>query len=92
MLLTGERGTEKTALAEYLHRCSPRAGGAFISVALSTIPDTLAHGEPFGHLLGAFTDVRARRAGRLVSAQGGMLFLDEIGKASSALAWILLRL
>ena len=82
VLLVGETGTGKTIFAQHLHRSSPRAGRVFHRVALSAVADTLAPSELFGHLPGAFTDARSKRAGHFVSAHGGTLFLDEIGKAS----------
>jgi DNA-binding NtrC family response regulator len=65
-----------------LHEQSPRAAGPFHNVVLSTLDDSLASSELFGHVAGAFTDARHSRAGHFVSAAGGTLFLDEIGKAS----------
>jgi len=82
VLLVGETGTGKSIFAQHLHGSSPRAGRVFHRVALSAIADTLAPSELFGHLQGAFTDARSKRAGHFVSAHGGTLFLDEIGKAS----------
>jgi DNA-binding NtrC family response regulator len=82
LLLEGESGTGKTLLARYLHGCSPRATRPYHAVVLSTIEDTLAASELFGHVSGAYTDARHARAGHFVSANGGTLFLDEIGKAS----------
>lgn len=82
VLLAGESGTGKTILAQRLHDLSPRAGRVFHRVALSAVADSLAASDLFGHLQGAFTDARARRAGHFASAHGGTLFLDEIAKAS----------
>ena len=82
VLLVGESGTGKTIFAQHLHARSPRAGRVFHRVALSAIADSLAPSDLFGHLQGAFTDARSKRAGHFVSAHGGTLFLDEIGKAS----------
>ncbi|MEP6730593.1 MAG: sigma 54-interacting transcriptional regulator, partial [bacterium] len=82
LLIEGESGTGKTRFARYLHAISPRAAKPYRSVVLSTIDDTLAASELFGHVSGAYTDARHARAGHFVSANGGTLFLDEIGKAS----------
>lgn len=82
ILLLGESGTGKTVLAQHLHDRSPRARRIFHRVALSSIADTLAPSELFGHVPGAFTDARTRRAGHFAVADGGTLFLDELGKAS----------
>jgi len=82
VLLLGESGTGKSVFAQHLHDSSPRRGRVFHRVPLTTIGDTLAASDLFGHLPGSFTDARVKRAGHFVSAQGGTLFLDEIGKAS----------
>ncbi|HKS05009.1 MAG TPA: sigma 54-interacting transcriptional regulator, partial [Gemmatimonadaceae bacterium] len=82
VLIEGESGTGKTLLARRVHDQSPRVGRAYHAVALSSVDDTLAGSELFGHVVGAFTDARASRAGMFASAHGGTLFLDEIGKAS----------
>lgn len=84
VLLVGESGTGKSIFAEHLHACSPRANRVFHRVALSAVTDAIASSDLFGHLQGAFTDARSKRAGHFVAAHGGTLFLDEIGKASAA--------
>ena len=91
ILLEGESGTGKTLLARYLHGVSPRATKPYQTVVLSTIEDTLAASELFGHVSGAYTDARHSRAGHFASANGGTLFLDEIGKASLAVQQRLLH-
>jgi DNA-binding NtrC family response regulator len=91
ILIEGESGTGKTTLARYLHERSPRASGPFHALVLSTLDDSLASSELFGHVAGAFTDARSSRAGHFVSAAGGTLFLDEIGKASKAVQQKLLH-
>jgi DNA-binding NtrC family response regulator len=82
ILIEGESGTGKTQLARLIHEYSPRRTSSFHDVVLSTLDDTLAGSELFGHVQGAFTDARQTRLGHFASAQGGTLFLDEIGKAS----------
>ncbi|MGH7678433.1 MAG: sigma-54-dependent transcriptional regulator [Gemmatimonadaceae bacterium] len=82
VVLEGESGTGKTTMGRYLHQRSGRARGPFQAVALTTIDDSLAGSELFGHVAGAFTDARRNRVGHFASANGGTLFLDEVGKAS----------
>jgi DNA-binding NtrC family response regulator len=91
VLLEGEAGTGKTTVARYLHHCSARAAEPFQAVVLSTLDDSLASAELFGHVAGAFTGAHAHRAGHFVSAAGGTLFLDEIGKASKGVQQKLLH-
>lgn len=79
VLITGESGTGKELVAEAIHRNSRRAGKAFIKVNLGGVPATLFESEMFGHVRGAFTDARADRKGRFDVADGGTIFLDEIG-------------
>lgn len=78
ILLTGENGTGKSMLAEYLHSCSARADASCISVNMGAISDSLFESEMFGHIKGAFTDAKDNRIGRFELAEGGTLFLDEI--------------
>lgn len=91
ILLEGESGTGKTTLARYIHRASPRIDRSFQRVVLSTLDDTLAGSELFGHVSGAYTDARQSRLGQFASANGGTLFLDEIGKTSLAIQQKLLH-
>jgi two-component system response regulator AtoC len=79
VLITGESGTGKELVARAIHRRSRRANSPFVPVNCSAIPATLVEAEFFGHEKGAFTDARARRPGRFEMADGGILFLDEIG-------------
>lgn len=78
VLLTGENGSGKTQLAQFIHTKSQRANAAFISVNMGAIVDSLFESEMFGHKKGAFTDAKEARVGRFALAQGGTLFLDEI--------------
>lgn len=80
VLVQGERGTGKELLAAFLHRCSPnRATGPFVAVDAGALPPELYASELFGHLRGAFTGATANRVGKIEHANGGDLFLDEIG-------------
>jgi DNA-binding NtrC family response regulator len=82
ILVEGESGTGKSTIARFIHDLSPRAGRPLEWVLLGAIDDALAGSALFGHIPGAYTDARSNRAGAFASAQGGSLFLDEIGKAS----------
>jgi DNA-binding NtrC family response regulator len=80
VLLEGETGTGKGLLAEAIHQTSPRAKGPFIVVDCSSIPPTLIETELFGHAKGAFTGAQGARAGAFEAANGGTIFLDELGE------------
>jgi DNA-binding NtrC family response regulator len=82
VLLLGESGTGKSAVARALHFASPRADGPFVVVDGASIPETLLESELFGHAKGAFTGADAAKAGKLRRADGGTLFLDEIANLS----------
>ncbi len=84
VLLRGESGTGKTLVAKALHYKSHRAGGPFIVVNCSALPETLLESELFGHEKGSFTGANERKKGRFEQAKGGTLFLDEIGEISPA--------
>jgi DNA-binding NtrC family response regulator len=79
VLITGESGTGKELVAEAIHRNSRRHNGPFVKVNLGGISSTLFESEMFGHVRGAFTDARQDRKGRFELANGGTIFLDEIG-------------
>ncbi|HLU65149.1 MAG TPA: sigma 54-interacting transcriptional regulator [Kofleriaceae bacterium] len=80
VLIEGETGTGKTLLAEAIHQASPRGQQPFIVVDCAAIPPTLVESELFGHERGAFTGAQATRIGAFELAQGGTIFLDEIGE------------
>lgn len=79
VLLRGESGVGKELVASAIHQNSPRAGKAFIKVNCSALPDTLIESELFGHEKGAFTGADSLHKGRFEAADGGTIFLDEIG-------------
>lgn len=79
VLVLGENGTGKDLVAQAIHTQSGRAQGNFVKVDLGAITETLFESELFGHVKGAFTDAREDRAGRFEAADGGTIFLDEIG-------------
>ncbi len=91
VLITGESGTGKELIAEALHKNSRRKGGPFVKVNLGGISSTLFESEMFGHVKGAFTDARTDRKGRFEMADGGTIFLDELGEVDPAAQVKLLR-
>jgi two-component system response regulator AtoC len=91
VLLTGESGTGKDLAAKVLHYNSDRGNRPFMNITCSAIPDALLESELFGHERGAFTDARQQKRGLLESADGGTVFLDEIGEMVPGLQSKLLR-
>jgi len=91
VLLTGETGTGKDLAAKALHYNSDRASRAFVNITCSALPEQLLESELFGHERGAFTDARQQKRGLLETADGGTVFLDEIGEMTTGLQSKLLR-
>ncbi len=91
VLVTGDSGTGKELIAKAIHYNSPRASKPFIPINCGAIPGELLESELFGHIKGAFTGAISNRVGRFELAQGGTIFLDEIGELSLNLQVKLLR-
>ncbi len=91
VLLGGESGTGKNVLAAAIHGWSPRAEGPFVAIACTTLAEHLLESELFGHVKGAFTGAWKDKPGRIEAAQGGTVFLDEVGELAPELQAKLLR-
>jgi DNA-binding NtrC family response regulator len=91
VLILGENGTGKELVAQALHHNSTRKKGPFVAVNIAAVPATLVESELFGHVRGAFTGATDRRMGRFEQADGGTLFIDEVGDFELALQAKLLR-
>lgn len=91
VLIVGESGTGKELVARAIHEGSPRCGKPFIAINCAAIPDTLIESELFGHEKGSFTGANVREIGIFEAADGGTVFLDEIGEMNVAMQAKLLR-
>ncbi|RLB13652.1 MAG: Fis family transcriptional regulator, partial [Deltaproteobacteria bacterium] len=90
-LIEGSSGTGKELVARAIHNLSPRRNKRFVAINCGALPDTLLESELFGYKAGAFTDAKRDKPGRFALADGGTIFLDEIGDISSAMQTRLLR-
>jgi DNA-binding NtrC family response regulator len=91
VLLCGESGTGKGMLARFLHDCSSRHAGPFVTIACANIPVELLESELFGHEMGAFTGATERRIGRFEEAEGGTILIDGVSELTPTLQGKLLR-
>jgi transcriptional regulator with PAS, ATPase and Fis domain len=91
VLITGETGVGKEVLARHIHQASPRADASLVAVNCGALPESLLGSELFGHRAGAFTGATRHKKGLFDEAEGGTIFLDEIGDISAGLQLRLLR-
>lgn len=91
VLLTGQSGTGKSLIARAIHQRSDRREAPFVEIACGALPENLLESELFGHVAGSFTGATGNKIGKFKQADGGTIFLDEIGTASPALQVKLLR-
>src|SRR5690606_30496514 len=91
VLITGETGTGQELMAKAIHYNGPRASKPLLEINCSALPENLLEAELFGYEAGAFTDARTAKPGLLEVADGGTVFLDEIGDLSPSLQGKLLR-
>ncbi len=91
ILITGESGTGKSLIARAIHRRSGRRDKPFVEVACGALPESLLESELFGHVAGAFTGASVDKIGKFKQADGGTIFLDEIGTATPSMQVKLLR-
>src|SRR5688572_865781 len=91
VLLTGESGTGKEVIARFIHHASRRSNGPFVAINCAALPDQLLESELFGHERGAFTGAVNAKPGRIEQANGGVLFLDEVGEMEPSVQAKLLR-
>ena len=91
VLITGDTGVGKEVVARYIHSQSPRCDAPFVAINCGALPETLLESALFGHKAGAFTGATKDRAGLFQEAEGGTIFLDEIGDTTPALQLKLLR-
>lgn len=91
VLIDGDSGTGKSLVARAVHQRSERHAGPFVTFSCGSIPETLLESELFGHVKGAFTGAESDKPGKIIAANGGTLFIDEINSATPALQLKLLR-